>query len=137
MATDQLTYSGTLVLRTCWCGIRHSIPDELDRMARGSKGFKVYCPLGHAWIVGKNDAERLADELEAEKATATRLRARLDQEQAATLHERNRANGYKGAMTQAKQRASKGVCPVPGCKRHFVDVERHVASKHPDYVAGV
>lgn len=68
------------------------------------------------------------------EATAAYLRSQLDQAHAAVNHERARTRGYQGALAKTKKRAAKGVCPVAGCKRHFADVERHIASKHPDYV---
>ena len=46
-----LTYQGELVMRTCWCGIRHAIPEELSRSADRDKSTSVYCPLGHPFVV--------------------------------------------------------------------------------------
>lgn len=49
--------------------------------------------------------------------------------------ERNQrsANAYKGVATKLKKRAVAGVCPC--CNRHFRELERHMASKHPAYTA--
>lgn len=64
---ETLLYSGQLVIHACWCGIRHSIPAELDRQARDNK-HPVFCPLGHEWVISKTDAEReRAKRLEAER----------------------------------------------------------------------
>jgi hypothetical protein len=135
MAT--LTYSGTLEIVTCWCGIRHAIPDNLHRQARSDPEFVVFCPLGHKWVHRKSDAQVEREKREAAEERATRLRAQLDQTRAEAEHQAAKARGYKGALVQAKKRSAKGVCPVAGCKRHFVDVQRHVASKHPDYTGEV
>jgi len=51
------SYTGvqTLVVNTCWCGVRHAIPKELDdaRMrsfnSRERKTIAIYCPLGHKY----------------------------------------------------------------------------------------
>jgi hypothetical protein len=134
MAT--MTYTGTLVIETCWCGIAHAIPADLQRQAR-ENGTRVFCPLGHTWVYQETDAQRERKRRERAENDATFLRQRLDQARAATEHEKARANGYKGALAKSKKRSAKGVCPVPGCKRHFVDVQRHVASKHPDFAGEV
>ncbi len=57
--TTDLTYSGTLVPQTCWCGIRHAIPAELNREMNNNPRTNAYCPLGHSYVVGKGEAERL------------------------------------------------------------------------------
>ena len=36
----------------------------------------------------------------------------------------------KGHLTRSRKRACRGLCPF--CKRHFVNVQRHVETKHPD-----
>jgi hypothetical protein len=131
-----IIYSGTLVVTTCWCGIKYAVPDNLLRHAHND-GQVIYCPLGHKCHWAESEADRLRKKLEREQAMSTRRLADLDRQRAATEHEKARVRGYQGALAKAKQRSAKGVCPVPGCKRHFVDVERHVASKHPGYVAGV
>lgn len=41
-----------------------------------------------------------------------------------------RTNAYKGNVTKLKKRASAGLCPC--CNRHFTNLQRHIASKHPD-----
>jgi hypothetical protein len=38
----------------------------------------------------------------------------------------------KGQLTKARNRAKAGLCPC--CNRHFTNVERHVKSKHPDFL---
>lgn len=135
MAVDQLTYTGTLKRLTCWCSIRFAVPEELADKALTQR-HTVYCPLGHSCVWKQTEADELHARIGREEQRAARLTAQLDQARADAEHERRRANGYKGALVKTKARAAKGVCPVPGCQRHFVDVERHVATKHPDYTAG-
>lgn len=95
-----------------------------------------YCPNGHPrWYpTGSSDLEIARRERQGAERKAVRLQADVDQARAEAEHQAAVARGYKGAFVQTKKRAAKGVCPVPGCRRHFVDVERHVASKHPDYM---
>lgn len=120
---SEIVHREELVVETCWCGLGHAIPQSLAEAARKT-GQGVYCPLGHEWIVGESEVDRLTKK-------AARLTARLDQERqrAATL-EASR-NALKGEITKAKKRASAGVCPC--CNRSFVQLARHMKTKHPDF----
>lgn len=123
MIATQLTYTGELEVITCGeCQIQHAIPAGLHAKATRDHNVWWYCPMGHhIHYLGDDEATKLRQRLEREQRDATQLRSRLDQQTAATKHAEARANGYKGALVQAKTRAAKGVCPVAGCKRHFVD----------------
>jgi hypothetical protein len=119
-----LTYTGQLSVEVCWCGIHHAVPTELVEMQRrqfrdGERQTDIYCPLGHMWIrAGEGQAIRLQRALDEAK---TQLVATRDQLQAA---EREAA--------RQRRRAAKGICPC--CKRSFVNVTRHLAGQHPNYV---
>jgi hypothetical protein len=39
------------------------------------------------------------------------------------------------AKKRLERRVEKGVCPFPGCKRHFTNLQRHVATEHNGLVA--
>jgi hypothetical protein len=123
----------TLVVVECsQCHITYAIPESLKLAMlkwRGDKpnGWKTTCPMGHTWwYIGESKESRLQRELdEAERrrvATRDLLRA----------EERSHA-ATRGHLTRAKKRAHAGICPVPGCKRHFADLRRHMESKHPSY----
>lgn len=138
MAT--ITYTGSLTVTSCWCGIRVAIPDDLYDLAQ-RKGSAVYCPLGHTFVYGDAENKRLKREraeleaqLSAARATQDRLREEARRERDRTEHERRRVTGYQGALAKQKKRAARGVCPAAGCQRSFVDVARHVATCHPDFV---
>lgn len=120
---STLTYSGTLVIKTCWCGIRHAIPSELARQAEHN-GRAVYCPLGHEWVVKETEAEKLRKQLENEREYSARVVAARDQTEASL-------RATRGVVTKLKKRASAGVCPC--CNRTFQNVARHMATKHPDF----
>lgn len=123
-----LTYSGALVQRTCWCGVRHAIPAELSRSADLDKSTSVYCPLGHSWVSStheKREAEQLRERLEEQRRRTEAARDLLKAE------ERSHA-ATRGHLTRSKKRAAAGVCPHPACHRHFANLERHVANKHPE-----
>jgi hypothetical protein len=117
----QMTYSETLTVTHCWCGIALAIPDNLYRVAN-DEGKGVYCPLGHSFVYGNSNAEQLAKERQRHQATRDLLRA----------EERSHA-ATRGALTKTKKRAAAGVCPC--CQRSFQNVARHMKSKHPEFPA--
>jgi septal ring factor EnvC (AmiA/AmiB activator) len=124
MAT--MTYTGELVIVTCWCGLPHAIPFELEA-THNRTGMTLHCPLGHEYIPqsgGEN--ARLRRQLAAVEESRNRLRAELtDTERSLTA--------TKGQLTRARRRHTNGVCPV--CHRSFEALARHVKTKHPDFVA--
>lgn len=88
-----------------------------------------YCPNGHSQhFNAESEEERLRKllasaqgNLDYYKGRTTRLSADVDK------LERSR-NALRGVATKLKKRAVAGVCAF--CNRHFVDVERHMHSKH-------
>lgn len=91
------------------------------------------CPNGHVWSYSGDNAE---EKLRKQLAEATRQRElardRAASERAARDQAEASLRATKGHVTRLKNRAAAGVCPA-GCKRHFTDLERHMASKHPEY----
>ncbi|MHB8492459.1 MAG: hypothetical protein ACYDA6_09655 [Solirubrobacteraceae bacterium] len=137
MSASSLTYTGELVVVTCWCGMRHAVPAELrDYQLRqhrdGLAQTDIYCPLGHSYIIsGKGEAEKLREQLEQEQRRLQAARDRAARIGAARDQAEASARAYKGAATRARTRAAAAVCPC--CKRSFVQLRRHLATKHPDY----
>ena len=133
MAT--LTYERTLrltIVSCCACGIEYGIPEELNRRLLEKKHTQdTYCPNGHAQVfTGRSMEQQLKDKDAQLDDAYTRLTQVRDQLAAA-----NRSNGaLRAARTRAARKASAGVCPVEGCKRHFDNLAGHMESKHPDYV---
>lgn len=129
MAT--LTYSGTLIVVTCWCGMRHAVPEELREFQMrqhrdGEDPTSIYCPLGHSHIPsGKGEAAKLLEQLAAARRSRDATRDLLD-------HEQRSHAVTRGHLTRTKKRVAHGVCPC--CNRSFADVERHMKVKHPNYV---
>jgi hypothetical protein len=129
-----IAYSGQLVTTTCWCGSAPASPEELysymERQHRdGHAQNGIYCPLGHVWsFAGEGEAAKLARRLEQEATRRARAVADRDQAEAS-------ARAYKGVATRAKKRAAAATCPC--CKRSFVQLRRHLATKHPDYTGAV
>jgi hypothetical protein len=118
---------------TCW-KCEEPMRFQAGRIEHAQKSnTPLYCPFGHAnyWQVGKTDAEKLQDELEAERRRRQSAEQNIAYWQDEAKREKRRANGYKAHATKITKRAKAGVCPC--CNRHFTALERHMASKHPDF----
>jgi hypothetical protein len=129
----RTSVTGTLEPETCCsCGCAYGMPADL-RAARLRDGEWFYCPNGHKQHYVKTEVDRLREELaQAQRRQVlaeTRATAAYDQAQAA---ERS-ARAYRGVATRVKNRAAAGVCPVVPCRRHFTDLQSHMASEHPEY----
>lgn len=127
MGTATINVVTTFTIITCSeCGIGFGVPDHFEAKRREDhREFR--CPNGHnQYFPAESEAERLRRLLTAKERYADRLNEQLSHEQAS-----HRAT--KGVVTKLRQRAITGTCAF--CHRHFVNVERHVASKHPDTTA--
>lgn len=139
MSTQTLTYTGSLVVTSCWCGIRLAIPDDLYNMA-SRKGTSVYCPIGHKFVYGDTENEQL----KAAAAAAERKLANAREDARSAWanvsvareqrdHARASAAAYKGHVTRLRNRIADGVCPVDGCRRNFANVKGHIERMHPTW----
>lgn len=123
-----MTYTGTLQVTTCWCGIPHAIPADLyAEMKRHGK--KAYCPLGHTYVFSNTTEDKLARAEQRAKYANQRAEAERD----LRLAEERSHSATKGHLTRAKKRHRAGLCPC--CNRQFQDLVRHMASKHPEEAA--
>jgi hypothetical protein len=110
----------------------HAIPTTLYEYVHRQHNLNnevfVYCPAGHKWTpAGKSKLDREREIREEAEARNVALRDQLAAEQRAH-------KATKTKLTKADTRAKNGVCPHPDCHRSFVDVARHVRSKHPELV---
>jgi hypothetical protein len=125
-----MTYTGRLVVTSCWCGIALAIPEDLHWIATRHKHHTVYCPLGHKFVYGNTTEERLAEteaELKKERqrrVATTRLLRHEERSHAAT-------RGHVTRKRKQLERVSNGVCPC--CNRSFTDLRKHMKTKHPEY----
>lgn len=126
-----------LVVRCCSeCSVLYAIPERLSRDAERDPDVDWYCPNGHGQhIPGKTEEEKLREELEREQNRRANLRARLDQTEAELRGTKAARTRFRNERDVLRQRGGAGVCPHPDCHRHFTNLERHVASKHPELVA--
>ena len=130
---ETLVYSVTLVRVICGeCSVPFAISETLYEKAQ-QRGQQFWCPNGHKIGYNETENDRLKAKLEREehwrRDAETRATAARDQAQAAE----RRVTAYKGVVTRVKKRAAAGMCPAPGCRRHFADLQRHMESKHPGF----
>jgi septal ring factor EnvC (AmiA/AmiB activator) len=118
-ATDRL-----YIETCCACGVLFAMPEDFNDRLRET-GTTFYCPNGHRQSYN-SEIEKLKRDLDAERTRTKRLREEVD-------NERNRHAATKGQLTKLQHRADRGVCPH--CHRSFVNVARHVETKHPRALA--
>lgn len=133
--TSTLTYTGTLKITRCWCGIELAVPQALYDHARESSNNAIFCPLGHKFVFRKNEATRQRERAEdlARQLEVVRGGQRWERDQ--RLAAERSARAFKGHVTRLRNRIANGVCPVAGCRRHFDNVQAHIAGQHPDWAA--
>lgn len=131
---NTLLDTSTLVIEECCeCHTRFAMTTDLNTQRRDDHKL-FYCPNGHSqYYSGKSEKERLREELEREKRrrgwSEASLTATRDQLQAS---ERSRA-ALRGHLTRARNKIANGVCPVGNCRRHFDNVQEHIATEHPQW----
>jgi hypothetical protein len=115
----------SLETETCYrCGVLFAMTAEYRQKRLADHSLNFYCPNGHGQAyIGKTEAER-----ERERREAAERREKYWRSSAEDTERRLRAT--KGVVTKMRKRVTAGTCPF-GCRRHFANLERHVASKHP------
>lgn len=109
----------------CSCGIEFGIPEKLNDV-RLVDGQAFYCPLGHSqhYTPGKT-------QIQIERERRELLERQLANRDEDLRAERASHSATKGQLTKTKKRAAGGACPC--CNRTFVQLSRHIATKHPEF----
>lgn len=135
MGVDIFTQLTTL--RCYKCVVTFGIDGELYRR-RAEDGDSFWCPNGHSQAFSEPETVRLRKERDKLKQEAENARKRLiwaENREATAIQERDQAKKAhavtKGKLTKTRNRIAHGVCPC--CNRSFVDVARHMTTKHPEY----
>ena len=127
MSARLLEISTSIKLVTeecCACGIVFAMPQQVNERLR-TKGGTFYCPNGHSQVYTEPDIEILKKKLRAYENQNAQLENQLN----GALD--NLATSRK-EMRRLKRHVNTGLCPY--CRRHFVNLERHVHTKHPEEV---
>lgn len=133
---ETTTYTGELVIVQCGavnCGVVFALSDNYVN-ARRADHATWYCPNGHArHYPGESELEKAKRlrkvAIEDANRAWTALGAANDQRRAA---ERSAA-ALRGHLTRARNKIANGVCPVGNCRRHFDNVQAHIATEHPTW----
>ncbi len=111
----------------CTCGVAFAMPSSFQSQRRSDKQL-FYCPNGHGQsYTGETDAAK-AKRLEQEKSN---LQKRLEWAEQAVTVERERVAAERKKSRNLRVRVKNGVCPC--CSRTFQNLQRHIATKHPDF----
>ena len=132
--TTTLTVDVELESTTCYlCGIVFAFPADL--MAKRRRDHETfYCPVGHSQaFIGKSKEERLEEELKAARLEIKRAEYRAQSERIDRERIEKQLTAARGQLTKARKRIANGVCPC--CHRSFAQLQRHMATKHPEYAA--
>lgn len=121
-----LTYTKEITMVTevcCSCGIAFGMPSDLQGHLKNDPNKYFYCPNGHSQHYTKSREQRLREEAEA------KLRQKEQQLRDADIA-KNILQADFDKVTRKLKRVQNGVCPYPGCKRHFNNLARHIKTKH-------
>lgn len=129
MRSWTLNTTETLESLSCSrCGVLFAFPESMVTNRRAD-GETFWCPNGHGQVFRETEVMRLRKRLERAESSITAWR---DQAEAAERSLRT----TRGHLTRARNKQQAGVCPADGCHRHFENLQRHIATKHPDLTAG-
>lgn len=128
MTTVLLSGERHVVNQCGTCAVWHTVPEIVYDCFKREGGY-WHCPNGHqrGWDKGTDAIER--ENIRRERDRLKQDAARLQDEIAA---ERKRADEAEHKIVQVRRRAVAGVCPC--CNRTFLNVQKHMQSKHPNVV---
>lgn len=118
-------------ITACWaCGTPIALETNLYKaLLENHKDFM--CPHGHSQHFTAKSWKQRAEE--AEQKLANEVKAKQWAQQDAKV-ERERAERALKEKRRLKERIKNGVCPC--CKRSFVNLHRHMTTKHPHFNKG-
>jgi hypothetical protein len=120
-----------VVIQCGECGMEFGVPNHWHTNKLNSHEA-FWCPNGHCRaFTGKSEAEKLRDQLTAERAKLDQAKAEANWERRERAAAERREAAAKGQVTKLRKKAADGLCPC--CDRHFADLQMHLASKHPDF----
>ena len=93
------------------------------------KGKSFFCPNGHPQSYTGEPIEEKYKKAKLALASATESQKWWREE---AEKKARSLSATKGQLTKTKNRIAKGVCPC--CNRQFINLQRHMETKHPEYV---
>jgi regulator of replication initiation timing len=123
----------------CVCGVSFVLPSALRHSAKASNKIVFFCPYGHGQHYASPETIAREERLRLERDLLAQRIAEKDDEIADERKSKEaaerRAAAARGQVTRLKNRAQAGLCSC--CNRHFDNLQRHMASKHPQEAAAV
>ena len=114
------------------CGIVFAVPGHWMKK-RIEDHTWWYCPNGHTQhYSGKSETEKLREDLTRQERITQSVSNQRDVERMQRKSTERRLSAQKGVTTKIKNRIAHGVCPC--CARTFKQLQRHLKSKHPEYL---
>ena len=104
------------------CGIAYCTPERF-MTERQTEGGNWYCPNGHSLQFRETETSKLRKQIESKEFQLAQANNR-----AASLADSLKKT--EAAKKRLAKRLESGVCPVPGCKRHFTNLQRHISTEH-------
>jgi hypothetical protein len=120
------TYTETITLEeeTCAeCGIMFAAPSHWFK-SKQSSGAAFYCPNGHRLSFAKGTETILREQLQSEQERYRQLELQL-------TNAKDQLQATRQELQKHKKRTANGVCPC--CNRSFMQLQRHMKTKHPEY----
>lgn len=119
MTTVNVIHDVDLDVIQCYlCGVIFGMNSDMNKK-RIQDHREWYCPNGHPQVyTGKTEAQKLKEQLaeEQRKLANAQFELMMKEKEAKKL----------------RKRVSNGICPC--CHRSFIQMSRHMKTKHPDYV---
>lgn len=112
------------------CGIEWAVPSNYLRVKREEKTALI-CPNGHSMWYTTSEVDRLKAQLASAESTAKSERERRERAEREASAARGQATKTRKALAAVKERVGNGVCPC--CHRTFINLQRHMGTKHPGY----
>lgn len=97
-------------------------------------GADFWCPNGHEQAYVKSEAQRLREQLEEQKRSTEWWKNSALSKEKTIQGQKISLGKAKAKLKRTETRVAHGVCPC--CNRSFVNMQRHMKTKHPDYVEG-
>lgn len=136
-AVSTIIDGETFVRATCpECKAPQYFPLALYEVAFARRpDFTVYCPNGHPWHYtrGESELDRIRRERNQLKQALAERDDKISEARRNALEWQLKAQAAAKDARRTKKRVSGGVCPC--CSRSFVQMARHMKTKHPNFVA--
>jgi hypothetical protein len=112
------------------CFVHYAAPKAMfDK--KQTDGGHWFCPNGHQIIYSESKLDKAKAEADALRRERDALRQNEAWYEDRLKTERKEARALKASLKKVHQRVGNGVCPC--CNRQFVNLQRHMASKHADF----